>query len=322
MVDSLAWSGTVPWHGLGVELPSNTTGEDMIRRAGLDWEVIPTPLFAGLCSDTGYGVSVPGYKMLTRADRPGTVLSVVSESYGIIQNRDALEVMESAVGEGAAVYHVAGSLDEGRQIFLLAELAMPEGRSWTLAGEKYRPFLLVTSGHDGTRSLQVMFTAIRVVCNNTLTAAMAGRQPRITIRHTRNAADRVKQAAEVIASARDYFKGFSQTALELVKKSLDSSTAEAITERLFPAVKVDGKLTVTKGIEKARGRVLALYSGQGDTSDRAIAGTAWGYYNALTAYTDHNKSRRGGAEGRMRALTMSSLTDDMKADAIKYLVAA
>ena len=66
LVDSLAWSGQVPWHGLGTKLPENVTGEDMVRVAGLDWNVIPKPLFAGLDEATGYGVSVPGYKALVR----------------------------------------------------------------------------------------------------------------------------------------------------------------------------------------------------------------------------------------------------------------
>ena len=68
--------------------------------------------------------------------------------------------------------------------------------------------------------------------------------------------------------------------------------------------------------------MLALFNGQYHNADRNIAGTAWGFYNAVTAYTDHNQRRRGGAEGRMRALTMSTATDDVKANALRYLVAA
>ena len=197
------------------------------------------------------------------------------------------------------------------------------GHTWTIAGETHKPYLLVTTGHDGTRSLVCMFTAVRVVCNNTLSAALGdGKSPRITIRHTRNAQERVKQATQVIAAARDYFKGFSEVALSLVKKHLDGEQAQAITERLFPAVKVEGKPTVTPGLVKARGNLLALFNGQYHNADRNIAGTAWGFYNAVTAYTDHNMRRRGGSEGRMRALTMSTATDDVKANALRYLVAA
>jgi len=168
-----------------------------------------------------------------------------------------------------------------------------------------------------------MFTAVRVVCNNTLSAALAdGRSPRIVIRHTRNAEERVKQATKVIATARDYFKGFSETALSLVKKHLSGEQAQAVTERLFPAVKVDGKPTVTTGIEQARGKVLALFAKQHETTDRNIAGTAWGFFNAVSAYTDHNMRRRGGSEGRMRALIMAGQAEEVKTDALRYLLAA
>src|SRR2546428_6225537 len=138
LVDSLAWSGQVPWHGLGTKLPENVTGEDMVRFAGLDWNVIPKPLFAGLDEATGYGVSVPGYKALVREDRPAVTLSVVSESYGIIQNADALTLLDAAVGEGSAAYHVAGPLDEGRQVLPPAAGNHP-GRTWTIPGQQPKP---------------------------------------------------------------------------------------------------------------------------------------------------------------------------------------
>jgi hypothetical protein len=72
LVDSLAWSGEVPWHGLGNKLPENVAAEEMIRVAGLDWNVVARPLFAGLDERTGYGASVPGYKALVREDRRPT----------------------------------------------------------------------------------------------------------------------------------------------------------------------------------------------------------------------------------------------------------
>src|SRR5205809_4938391 len=90
LVDSLAWAGQVPWHGLGTKLPENVTGEEMVRVAGLDWQVIPKPLFAGLDETTGYGVSIPGLKALVRVDRPHVTISVVSVSYVIIQYASAL----------------------------------------------------------------------------------------------------------------------------------------------------------------------------------------------------------------------------------------
>jgi phage/plasmid-like protein (TIGR03299 family) len=211
-------------------LPENVTGEDMVRFAGLDWQVIAKPLFAGLDEATGYGVSVPGFKALVREDRPHVTLSVVSESYGIIQNRDALTLLDAAVGEGSAVYHVAGALDEGRQVFLLAEVNTP-GHTWTIAGEQHKPYLLVTTGHDGTRSLVCMFTAVRVVCNNTLSAALADGKSPIMIRHTER---RGASAGHQGRAARDYFRGFRRGSRSKILRE----QVQAITERLFPAVRL------------------------------------------------------------------------------------
>jgi len=318
LVDSLSYSGQTPWHGLGRRLPSNVTGEDMIRFAGLDWEVIPRPLTADM--PDGSLAPVAGHIALTRSDR-NTVLSVVSDRYGIIQNREALTLLDAAVGEGSAVYHVAGSLDEGRQVFLLAEVATP-GHTWTVKGEEMKPYLLLSTGHDATRALTCMFTAVRVVCNNTLSVALSDdASPRLSIRHTKNAAERVRQAAHVIAQARTYFRGFSERALALAAQELTTSRARELTDALFPAVKVDGKLTVTPGVEKARAKVVALFDRQGDSTDRRIAGTAWGYFNAVAAYTDHNVNRRGGDDGRMRAILLDGQAQGIKQRALELLAA-
>lgn len=318
LVDSLAWSGDVPWHGLGRKLPENVTGEDMVRFAGLDWEVIPRPLAAEMPGGTL--AAVPGHVALTRSDR-GTVLSVVSDRYGIIQNREALTLLDAAVGENGAVYHIAGALDEGRHVFLLAEVATP-GHTWTVKGEEMKPYLLLATGHDATRALVCMFTAVRVVCNNTLSVALSDAvSPRLSIRHTRNAAERVKQAAHVIAKARAYFRGFSERALALAAQEMTTARAREITDTLFPPVKIDGKATITPGVEKARAKVVALFDGQGDSSDRRIAGTTWGYFNAVAAYTDHNVSRRGGADGRMRAILLDGQAERVKDRALQLLAA-
>lgn len=318
LIDSLSYGGAVPWHGLGRQLPANVTGDEMIRFAGLDWEVIPRPLAAEM--HDGTLAPVAGHVALTRSDR-NTVLSVVSDRYGIIQNREALTLLDAAVGEGSAVYHVAGALDEGRQVFLLAEVATP-GHTWTVKGEEMKPYLLLATGHDATRALTCMFTAVRVVCNNTVSVALSDEvSPRLTIRHTKNAAERVKQAAHVIARARTYFRGFSERALALAAQEITTARVREITEALFPALKVDGRPTVTPGVEKARAKVVALFDRQGESTDRRIAGTAWGYFNAVAAYTDHNVNRRGGDDGRMRAILLDGQAERIKQRALELLAA-
>lgn len=315
MVDSLSYSGAVPWHGLGRQLPANATGEDMVRFADLGWNVIERPVYA-----EGVAAPIPGFKALVRDDRE-TVLSVVTSSYGVVQNREALTLLDAAVGEGSAVYHVAGALDEGRTVFLLAEVATP-GHVWTLAGEEHKPYLLLFTSHDGSKAVTLKFCVTRVVCMNTLSVALGEQGAKLSIKHTRTASERVQQAAAVIAKARAYFRGFSERALALSAQQFTLQQATATTEAVIPAVKIDGKPTVTDAVEAARSKIVALFAGQRDSAvDRRIAGTKWGYLNAVTAFTDHNQRRRGGAEGRMSAIAIEGSADAIKQRALDLLAA-
>jgi phage/plasmid-like protein (TIGR03299 family) len=311
MIDSLAWTGAVPWHGLGREIPKHATVDEMIRFGGLDWQVVPRPLFA--FGEDGNGTSVDGYKALVRSDRPETVLSVVSEGYGIVQNDEALSLAAAAVGDGVAAAEVCGALDEGRRIFVVLNV---EQAGMTIAGERIEPFVVCYTGHDGSTAVGFRFTPVRVVCANTLAAALSGETPHeITVRHTRNAADRVKVAATVIGQARSYFGRFNHAALELVKRRLFLSDAEAMSAKLFPTYTgKDGKVITPINQTK----VIELFKRQPQSSDANIAGTRWGYYNAVTALVDHNM-RGGKGERRMeRALGGS----DIKDHAMQMLLAA
>lgn len=310
MVDSLAWHGEVPWHGLGQRLPRRATVDEMIRFGGLDWEVIPRPLFQA--DDAGCGATVPGYKALTRSDRPNVTLSVVSEAYGIVQNGEALALAAAAVGSEAAVAEVGGALDEGRRVFVVLNL---EAAGFDVAGERVEPYVVCYAGHDGSTSVGFRFTPVRVVCQNTLAAALGSETPHeVTIRHTRNAADRVAKAAAMIESARAYFGLFHTTALHLVKQRMDGDTAHAFAARLFPTYRAaDGRAVVPENQRK----LVHLFRYQGANGDGAVAGTRWGFFNAVTALTDHNV--RGGARSAM-ARTLGG--SDVRDRALAILLAA
>jgi phage/plasmid-like protein (TIGR03299 family) len=264
--------------------------------------------------------TVAGFKALVRDDRE-SVLSVVTKSYGVVQNAEALTLLDAAVGEGSAVYHVAGALDEGRTVFLLAEVNTP-GHVWTLAGEEHKPYLLLYTSHDGSKAVTLKFCVTRVVCMNTLSVALREQGAKVSIKHTRTASERVQQAAAVMTRARAYFKGFSERVLRLAAQQFTVQEATTITEAVIPAVKIDGKPTVTDAVEAARGKIVALFAGQRESDvDRRIAGTKWGYLNAVTAFTDHNQRRRGGAEGRMSAIAIEGSADAIKQRAMDLLAA-
>jgi phage/plasmid-like protein (TIGR03299 family) len=149
-----------PWNGLGVSVMSAPTSSEALKLAGLDWNVVQEPIY------TEYNEKVEGYKANVR-DFDRKVLGVVSDRYKVVQNVEAFSFTDELLGKGVR-YETAGSLAEGKKIWLLARLP----REYIIAGERISPYLVFSNTHDGSGSVKVAITPIRVVCNNTLNLAL------------------------------------------------------------------------------------------------------------------------------------------------------
>ncbi|MEI7609990.1 MAG: hypothetical protein WCJ64_21620, partial [Rhodospirillaceae bacterium] len=64
MVETMAYAGAKPWHGLGVPVPPDIDVDDMLVRARLDWTVDKVPLHMVL---GGEQLPVPGHYALVRS---------------------------------------------------------------------------------------------------------------------------------------------------------------------------------------------------------------------------------------------------------------
>lgn len=148
-----------PWHGLGTIVKEAPDSGEALRLAGLDWEVVQSPIF------TNHG-KVEGYKANVR-NTDGQVLGVVTDRYRVVQNTEAFAFTDALLGEGVH-YETAGSLMGGRKVWLLARLP----REFIIAGERISPYLVFSNTHDGSGAVRVAVTPIRVCCNNTLNLAL------------------------------------------------------------------------------------------------------------------------------------------------------
>ena len=171
--------GRQVWHGLATVLDTPpTTGREILVASGLDWDVLERPLFCEFTPEQlGHVVNpseheklvVPSHKALVRSTDL-SLLGVVGAQYTPFQNRHAVEWFEPLMADGTVKVETAGSLQGGRKVWVQGRYAEPEEIG---DGDAVIPYLLLATGHDGTLSLFISNTPVRVVCWNTLQAAGA-----------------------------------------------------------------------------------------------------------------------------------------------------
>ena len=192
------------WHKLGQVVDRYPTSAEAIKYAGLDYIVEKRPLFTydteNHIADPDADIiipelSIPGFFATVRADTD-QVLGVVGNDYEVVQNPDAFAFFDAIVGGGDGIlYETAGALGNGERIFITAKLPdyIRVGNDDLI--EKY---LFLTTSHDGYGSITAAFTPVRIVCNNTLHAALNNMTNCVKIRHTQSAKERLSQAHKVM----------------------------------------------------------------------------------------------------------------------------
>jgi hypothetical protein len=160
-VESMFYTRTAPWHGLGVRVEEVLGSKEALNQAGLDWKVEQTDVYAAS------GERIPGYKANIR-DIDRSVLGIVGDRYKIVQNEEAFAFTDGLLGEGVK-YETAGSLAGGKIVWMLAKL--PE--KYIISGDAIEPYLVFCNSHDGSGAIRVAMTPVRVVCQNTLNLAFA-----------------------------------------------------------------------------------------------------------------------------------------------------
>lgn len=222
LIESLFSVRETPWHGQGIIVEDAPTSEDAIRLAGLDWKVEQKPIYLA------DGVEIKGnYANVRSTDNKP--LGIVGERYKIVQNTDAFAFTDALLGEGVK-YETAGSLKEGKVIWLLAKL--PE--KYDILGDKVDPYVVFTNTHDGSGAVRVAMTPIRVVCNNTLNMALQRAKRVWTARHTGNIQYKLDDAMQTLTLADEYMEATKETFEELYKVKMDDIKLYRTLNNLIP----------------------------------------------------------------------------------------
>lgn len=222
LVETMFSVREMPWHGQGIIIEDAPTSEEAIKIAGLDWEVNQEPIYL---QD---GTQIEGsYANVRSSD--GKPLGIVGERYKVVQNVDAFAFTDALLGEGVK-YETAGSLKDGKVIWMLAK--MPE--QVEILGDKIDPYMVFTNTHDGSGAVRVCMTPVRVVCNNTLNAAMNRAKRVWSARHTGSIKSKLDDAKETLQFANRYMEATKETFETLYKVKLNEFTLYRMVNDIIP----------------------------------------------------------------------------------------
>ncbi|WP_312095354.1 DUF932 domain-containing protein [Aminipila sp.] len=272
-IENMFYAGRrAPWHRLGISVEKAPESKEAIRLAGLDWRVRQENILTSGFKD------IKGFKVNIREDNE-MVLGVVSDRYKVVQNMEAFSFTDSLIGNGVT-YETAGSLSDGKRIWLLAKL--PE--KYTLADEAVEPFLVFSNSHDGTGAIKVAMTPVRVVCQNTLNLALDNAKRIWSTVHTGDIRLKLDEARNTLLMADRYM-------MALNKKSEDLSLIKLMDKKVMTYVEELIKMpdnpseVQRKNITNIRREIINRYSDAPDL--RMLPKNAWRFINAVSDFATH-----------------------------------
>jgi phage/plasmid-like protein (TIGR03299 family) len=305
------------WHGLGQIVTDYPTSAEAINHAGLDYEVIKSPLYtktSNIIDPTdnlklgNNEVNVPNYFTTIRTDT-NAVLGVVGKEYHIVQNREAFSFFDAIVGgTDGILYETAGALGNGERIFITAKL--PDYIRVGNGDDVTEKYIFLTTSHDGSGSITAAFTPVRIVCQNTLNASLRNMSNVVRIRHTSGAKQRLENAHKVMGLANEFSNQLEDIFNNWAKvKVADNEVKKMIqfalclnkeTLQHLKAGNDDEISTVFKNtVEDAFAYAMTSDSQQMNTTK----GTLFGAYNAVTGYYQNVRSYKD-SEAKLQSIIL------------------
>ena len=276
-VETMFYTREKPWHGLGTMVAEAPNSKDALRLAGLNWKVLQKPVY------TENEELVQGYKANVR-DTDRKVLGVVTDRYKVIQNEEAFAFTDTLLGEGVR-YETAGSLQEGRRVWMLARLP----REFIIGGERISPYMVFSNTHDGSGAVKTALTPIRVVCNNTLNLALRTAKRSWSMIHTGDISGKIEEAKNTLLLADEYMTALGQEFENLRKIKLSEKQVLDYIKILLP-MEENYSLLQKRGVEKLRADMKMRYFDAPDL--KGVGNNGYRFVNAVSDFATHSTPRR------------------------------
>lgn len=276
-LESIFYVRETPWHGLGTKVMEAPASREALQIAGLDWKVLQEPIY------TTEKELIEGFKVNVR-DTDRRVLGVVSDRYKIVQNQEAFSFTDELLGEGVR-YETAGSLQNGRKVWLLAR--MPH--EYIISGERITPYLVFFNSHDGSGAIKAALTPIRVVCQNTLNLALSTAKRSWSMIHTGNIQGKIQEARDTLFLAEKYMDSLGKEFESLRKKKLSDKQVQEYIEILLPIE--DGSTPQQiRNMKRLREDLEMRYYDAPDLKD--LGNNGYRFVNAVSDFATHGNPLR------------------------------
>ena len=287
------------WHQLGQKVGHNMTVAEAMSEANLGgWNVRKVPLTIPAEPGTD-GV----FPELAVTDKFGVVrtnpitgnrdyLGVVGDVYDPIQNEANAEFLQLLVDDFGANLETAGSLSNGRDVFITMKLP----HEMQIAGvdgfvDKTEYYLAALNNHNGTSAFRVILSPVRIVCRNTQQWAINAAKSSWKIRHTENAVQRVAEAREALQIVWKSVDTVDEEFRRMSEIGVSVDEAKVFADNLFELDRVDADGSAATRRRNSSGLVVNLFSNS--PTIKPVAGTRYALYNAVTEYVDWFQGVRG-----------------------------
>lgn len=286
LVENMAFVGQIPWHGLGTQVDGSISSAEMLKQSGLDWHVEQWPLSA---TDGDKRILIEDAQHNVRRMSDGSIssLGTVGNRTHVLQNVDAFAAFDQYIENGQATWETAGSLDNGRKVWVLARIAHADIE--IRANDAIASFLTLTNPHDGSGSVRIGFTPIRIVCANTMRMAHNSKQSKlIRINHSSKVRQRVDDIAETMDLIRQEFAMSAERYQFLANcKSINSTDLANYSRIVFGINDTTPFRDLPKQSQTKLRKIEQLF-----TAGIGNNGSSWyDAYNAVTEYVSHHAGR-------------------------------
>ena len=296
------------WHRLGKQLDAPATAAEAIKHAGLDWKVSKLPLFVGEREHRPLAKrwAVVREDVWRRDDWSSGVndgvLGIVGDAYQTLQNEEAFGFFDPIVGRKAAAYHTAGALGKGERGWVLAKL--PEDIR-VIGDDITNKYLLLSNSHDGTSAVQIKFTPVRVVCQNTLIQALS-QGPTLRIAHSKDLRERLVIAQNLLKRIQVHYDELATVFQSMAKVRVNKGKLDDYLKGVFPdPVQRQDQTRYQRALEQVKydreGSAYLFDQGRGN-DEAEVKGSLWAAYNGVAEYIDYRRFEKASDDRQLNTI--------------------